>query len=367
MWRCFTISGMNNTRQTFATFMQEALYGENGYYASGRAQSGKSGDYFTAPDVGTVFGKLLLTHFLKWRQCFPVTPFNLIEVGAGEGALAASIGQALPPFNPKDFDELRYTAVEASPVRQARLAERAQDFIDKGILFHVLPSLEIFKEYPVSGILFANELIDAFPVHRVRWKKGQLQEGYVDAGKLVWDIPSTPELLAYVERLQSLGLPWPEGYETEINLAMRPWLQAASTALQQGILVLIDYGWPAHTYYAPEREGGTLRTFSKHRVTNDWLARPGEQDLTADVDFTSLALDAKTVGLEPLAFMEMGSFLTQALERLGPSASLPAGALQQLIHPDAMGSAFHVLILGKGVSEKDLDLNYNRIKRLGLP
>ena len=356
-----------HTRVTFAQFMQDALYGADGYYGSGRAQSGKAGDYFTAPDVSPVFGKLLLSHFMEWRKKIPVSPFNLIEVGSGQGALAASIAAALPPFNPKQYDEIRYTAVEASAERQAMLAGRAENFIDKGILFHILPDLQAFKEYPVSGIAFANELIDAFPVHRVRWHNSQLQEGYVESGKLIWDIPSKPELLQYVDRLRSLGIEWPDGYETEINLAMASWLQMMSAALTQGVIVLIDYGRPAHAYYAPERTGGTLRAFSQHRVSNDWLANPGHQDLTADVDFTSLALDAQAAGLEPLAFMEMGSFLTQAVERLGPAAAeLPPRALQLLIHPDAMGSAFHVLVLGKGVPEKDLNLNYNRLRRLGL-
>src|SRR5476649_1626688 len=122
---------MTPTRVPFAQFMQEALYGTDGYYGSGSARSGKAGDYFTAPDVSPVFGKLLLAHFTEWRKNIGAAPFNLIEVGAGEGALAAGIAAALPPFNPKQYDEIRYTAVEASASRQAKLADRAGDFIDK--------------------------------------------------------------------------------------------------------------------------------------------------------------------------------------------------------------------------------------------
>src|SRR5258708_890447 len=179
---------------------------------------------------------------------------------------------------------------------------------------------------------------------------------------MVWGSPSTPHLAAYLKRIR---VDLPEGYETEINLAMAAWFQMVSQKLQKGLVLLIDYGRPAHQYYDPERSSGTLRAFRGHRVSGDVLTAPGLADLTADVDFTSAALDGRAAGLTPLAFMELGSFLMQGASALqGP----PPAGLQYLIHPEGMGSAFHVLILGKGLPQlSEKDFAHNRIARLGLP
>jgi SAM-dependent MidA family methyltransferase len=436
--------------------MEDALYGPNGYYSSGRARTGRQGDYFTAPDVGAVFGELLAFYFRDWRMRLGVTNFQLVECGPGEGALAESITTALTnsgcdPINeynaslgcdPKlkrstPLDQIpsgfTYLAVERSPFRRKRLETKGFNAVES---FESLPG-------PVTGCIFGNELIDAFPVHRVRMHEGKLEEAYVTtinptltlgspsgrpcplppkAGEgvadgtvpskntstggrdgtdarvrasLKWGPPSTPELARYLERIH---ITLPEGYETEINLSMRTWLKETSRALNHGLIVLLDYGRPAHEYYHPDRTRGTLRAFYQHQVSDNALARPGEQDLTADVDFTSLALDAREAGLDLLAFMDLSSFLISAAEKLyalqlnnaesGVRSSeegtfykenrLPQsairtphflqnpGALQMLIHPDALGQAFQVMILGKGLKKEEWNFPHNRTKRLGL-
>ena len=179
--------------------------------------------------------------------------------------------------------------------------------------------------------------------------------------RFLWREPSTPKLQAYADRL---GISFPEGYETEVNLAMAEWLANVSKVLQKGLVVLIDYGRPAHEYYAPERHRGTLRAFSKHKVSADFLDPSGMVDLTADVDFTSLSLDAKAAGFVPLAFMEMGTFLMSGLERIKNPESLSRAGLKYLLHPEGMGCAFHVLVLGKGIDPADWGFEHNRIKRL---
>lgn len=334
---------------TFAEYMDEMLYGPVGYYSSGVAKSGKSGDYFTAPDVGEAFGVLLAEIFQDWRKRLGGSDFQLIEVGAGEGRLAQDILTRHP---------FRYVAVERSPVRRSFLTK-----IQKGHgALEVEANLDALTN--VSGVIFGNELIDAFPVHRVRNHKGKLQELYVEGPgerrRFVWKDPSTPALDAYFKRI---GIQLPDGYETEVNLAMTDWLDTASRVLDKGLLVLIDYGRPAHDYYAPERTRGTLRAFSQHKVSADFLDPARLVDMTADVDFTSLALDAESVGFSPLAFMEMGTFLMQGAERL---TTVPKG-LKYLIHPEGMGAAFHVLILGKNVRTEDWVFEHNRIGRLALP
>jgi SAM-dependent MidA family methyltransferase len=327
------------SRTTFAEYMDQALYGPGGYYAAGQARSGRQGDYFTAPDVGPAFGQLLTLIFKQWQARLGFDPFHLVEAGAGEGALAQRIGHQFP-----------YIAIERSLFRQNKLKDAG---------FRVLPSLEDLAQSPVSGCLLGNELLDAFPVHRARMKEGRLEEAFVDGARLFWDFPSTPRLAAYFERL---GIDLPEGYETEINLAMSDWFKAARQALKQGLVLLIDYGRPAYEYYAPERDHGTLRSFRNHRVGVDFLNAPGKADLTADVDFTSAALDARAAGFTPLAFMEMGSFLLLGAKEL----TAPVAGLKYLIHPEGMGSAFHVLILGKDVTLTETDFPNNRLSRLGL-
>ena len=146
---------------TFAEFMEEALYGPKGYYASGRARSGREGDYFTAPDVGPAFGRLLALIFQEWQVRFDIMPFRVVEAGAGEGALAANLRATIP---------FPYVAVERSPIRRQILHERH---------FEAVESLEALAAHPVSGCLLGNELFDAFPVHRVRMTKGKLEEAYV--------------------------------------------------------------------------------------------------------------------------------------------------------------------------------------------
>jgi SAM-dependent MidA family methyltransferase len=363
--------------------MEQALYGPDGYYATGAAKSGRQGDYFTAPDVSPVFGRLLAAVLAEWTSEFAVRPFHWIEAGAGEGALVESLGAALKKDHASTAARLVYSAVERSAPRREKLAALAPRM---PCAFRCLPDLSSFASAPVTGCLFANELIDALPVHRVRAKDGRLEEGFVEqtpAGAAWrWAVPSTERLGAYFERLK---ITLPSGYETEVNLAMRPWLAEASAAIRSGLVVLIDYGRPAHEYYDPERRSGTLRGFRRHEVRRDVLA-PGILDITADVDFTSLALDAQEAGFTPLGFMDLGAFLMQGVRSLAKEesrraldhgavlatyATQPPGTewagLRYLIHPEGMGSAFHALILGKGIAPEDWSFEGNRIRRLGLP
>ncbi len=349
---------VKTTRVTFADYMEQALYGPGGYYASGRAHSGRNGDYFTAPDVGPAFATLLGAIFDRWLRQMALTAPSIIEAGAGEGGLALALTPMVANYP--------YIAVERSPVRQEKLRASGLTVFEK---------LEDVARRPVEGVLFANELLDAFPVHRVRWERGKLQEGFVephparDGSKLLWRSPSTPRLAAYFQRL---GIRPSDDYQTEVNLAMADWFKKAASALARGLVCLIDYGRPAHEYYAPERNRGTLRGFSGHRVFDPLDSTGprftgGDVDLTVDVDFTSAALDARAAGFVPLAFMEMGSFLLEGVALLDPrsgAASLPG--LKYLIHPDGLGSSFHVLILGKGVSLAPSDFPHNRLQRLGL-
>jgi SAM-dependent MidA family methyltransferase len=359
----------NEHRITFAAYMEQALYGPEGYYSSGIAHSGRTGDYFTAPDTGPAFGMLLSAIFAQWARQFAARPFHLIECGAGEGALAQGMIQSLQQQDADLCRHLRYDLVERSMARR-RILDTLMG--NSPVPVQVVGQLDELKPRPVAGVLFANELIDAMPVHRVRMHKGRLEEAYVVGAELssahpreVWESPSTPDLADYFDRL---NITLPEGYVTEVNLAMRSWIRQAATVLNPGFLVAIDYGRPAWQYYDSDRREGTLRGFREHEVRRDVLA-PDVADITADVDFTSLAIDGQQAGFQPLAFMEMGPFLMQGaraiLDQGDFKAAAPAG-LRYLVHPEGMGSAFHVLVMGKGIDPKDWIFEHNRLPRLGL-
>jgi SAM-dependent MidA family methyltransferase len=342
----------------FADYMEQILYGPDGYYSSGKAQSGRAGDYFTAPDVGPLFGRLLSEIFHAWQESLQAHPFTLIEAGAGEGRLAADILASRPS---------RYFAVEKSASRRAQLLKLQARF----------PSLEVYSDLDavapgsIQGVVFGNELLDAFPVHRVRVRNGQLEEAYVE-NALVWRAPSTPKLQAYFDRLK---ITLPEGYETEVNLLMADWFSSVAKVLRRGLVLLIDYGRPAQDYYDSERTGGTLRCFKDHRIVDPFARgfRPhenGHVDWTSNVDFTSAALDARAAGFIPLAFMEMGTFLMQGFGLLNrrDNVDLMAHrtALKYLLHPDGMGAAFQVLILGRDIDAGAWTFEHNRLSRLRL-
>jgi len=333
--------------------MEDALYGPLGYYGAGAARTGAGGDYFTAPETGAAFAQLLTAIFTAWRARLAADPFSLVEVGGGEGRLADALMGSW---------SADYTVVERSAARREKIKTAN-------------PSLRLVDDIarinpPATGIIFANELIDAFPVHRVRMMHGLLKEGYIQMASriptLEWNAPSTPQLAAYFERLK---ITLPDGYETEVNLAMADWLRRASGALDRGILLVIDYGRPAWDYYAEERTRGTLRGFKNHRVLDvPELLREGRAaDWTADVDFTSLALDAQNAGFEPLAFMEMGAFLKMGLTpALATDQPAFKPALRYLLHPEGLGAQFHVLILGKNIDAAAWIFEHNRLARLGL-
>ncbi len=359
---------------TFAEYMEQSLYGPRGYYSSGSAKTGRAGDYFTAPEVSPIFGKLLSRIFCNWRSQFSTEGFDLVETGAGEGHLTQVISEATERGKGTFEGETRFTAVEKSETRRAVLSGVAATLRNP---LKIVSELTELEPGSVSGCLFANELIDALPVHRVRFSAGRLTEGYVrpEDGhfEISWQSPSTKHLAAYFERLQTT---LPDAYETEVNLAMRDWIASAARVLSRGLIVLIDYGRPALDYYAPERNRGTLRCFSGHHVIDPFrksahsaVPEATSLDWTSDVDFTSLALDAREAGLQILGYMDLGSFLMLGADDLLREKSLSqaeAVGLRYLMHPEGMGAQFQVLILGKNLEPAAWKFRGNRLRQLGI-
>ena len=356
---------------TTAEFMDLALYHPTlGYYTRAPHRTGRAGDFYTSVDVGPQFGALLATQIDEMYRLLasagsPV--FDLVEVGAGNGQLARDLLDAAESTYPELYAVTRLTLVETSAA--ARAAQ-------PGTLGHHWAKLSASATTMpdrVSGAILANELLDALPTHAVSMTSEGLREIYIDlaGNRFVERIgpPSSPALADYLARLDvDLAVGW----RGEINLAAVQWVRTAARRLERGFVILIDYGHPANQLYSESHRAGTLTTFHRHLVgvlRDDpqqpdgpaWLAHPGEQDITAHVDLTSVRAAAEAEGLEVLGLLDQSYFLLGlgALDDPGIGAA-DADALKQrlalktLLIPGGLGSTHKVLLLGKQVGVPSL-------------
>lgn len=392
---------------TFAQFMEEALYGPDGYYARRPRLGGAGGDYFTAPELHPAFGALLGRQVAEvWDALGRRARFDLVEHGPGSGALCRDLLIWARHEAPDLAHAVRYVLVERSDLLRAaqRATLAAHGLLDARITWEepdLLPPTHLtpppaeanLTPRPASlagrgrtggdteppplreglgdrfasedpgaryGCVLANELLDAFPVHLVTVREGRLLERYVTLQGVrpafVEDVPSTPALARY---FADLGLLPGEGCQAEVNLAAVAWAERTAAGLGRGALLLLDYGYPARELYAPHRRHGTLLCYRGHALSSDPLVRVGEQDITSHVDFTSLARAGERAGLTTLGMVNQESFLTNLglrdYLRLLERASLPAvehdanrRALVELARPEGLG-AVRVLLQARGL------------------
>jgi SAM-dependent MidA family methyltransferase len=373
------ITASPQQRMTFAEYMDLVLYHpEYGYYSAGTVGIGKSGDFFTSSSLGVDFGELLAQQLVEiWEILKKPVPFTVVEMGAGQGSLANDILQELVKY-PDVYNALEYIIVEQAPQLITRQQETLQPWLEEEKIGW--RSLEEISDNSIVGCCFSNELVDAFPVHRVIQQENQLQEIYVTLAEnqLAETVgePSTPRLAEYFE-LIDLSFPsaaYPEGYRTEVNLAALDWLATIARKLLKGYLITIDYGYTAQRYYSPQRQEGTLQCYYQHRRHDHPYALVGQQDLTAHVDFTALERQGEQVGLDQLGFVQQGLFL-MALglgERLSALSSgmysfqevlQRRDALHQLIDPTGLGG-FGVLVQSKGLTKTQKE---HSLKGLTIP
>jgi SAM-dependent MidA family methyltransferase len=374
--------------------MDLALYDPRlGYYARAVQRSGRAGDFFTSVDVGGIFGTLLESQMAEMadllagaRSPQPAASFDLVEAGAGNGRLSADILRASRQAHPEVYARTALHLVEASPAARAAQRDTLGDMADR------LASSSDALPSSFEGVLFANELLDALPVHQVVMREDGLKEIYVtvppeaeslrsrpraseaaaaSAGGAPRELresgsprelvtvegpPSTPALGEYLARL---GVALEPGWRVEINLRAVEWVRDAARRLRCGFLVLIDYGHEARDLYSVAHSSGTLTTFSRHVAAGAeqpadqpaWLRRAGEQDITAHLDFTSVRNAAVEEGLTTLGFLDQTYFLMGIMNARGmPELDLRGRlALKTLVLPGGLGSTLKVLILGKDV------------------
>ena len=340
---------------SFADFMAEALYHpEWGYYSSPhRTRVGTKGDFITSVSVGNSFGRLLaLRLHAFWAANASPPEFHRLEPGPESGQLALDIFRAAKTIDPAFHAAIHYHALEPMTAKREALQSRFAQTDETRLLVH--PSANDLH-FPFGAVL-ANEIIDALPVHLIEWQQDQWLERRVtcDDTGFTWSTSpiSTPGLREALPEFQ----PTPDdGYFTEISLEYHNFFAPLSTALHSGLLLFIDYGHAEADYYSSTRSTGTLQTFSQHKATDNPLASPGSQDLTAHANFTRLADTGRALGLTPTGFIRQERYLTvfaEALfEGLDPKSEEFTSTVRQfrtLTHPSMLGASFHMLELLKG-------------------
>ena len=338
---------------TFAEFHEIALSWPVGGYYSDRSPIGPNGDFYTAPTTHPVFGALIGRQLAElWRSMGSPKYFWVIEPGSGTGVLAHDILDSLESSDPAFLSAVRYTTIDLR--NTANHLPRQTD--------HIQSSKMPFKN--VEGCIIANELLDALPFHRVAQINGRLKEimvGIDQQGQFVETIEelSTPLLQ---ERLRDLNINLPDGYRTEINLLLKPWLENIANILTRGYALLIDYGHEASTLYDESRSTGTLRCYFRHTLNANPYQRVSQQDISCHVDFTSVMNISRSVGLVALGYKSQQCFLRNLgwgdyhdaiiNNRTLSIAQRRANtiAMQTLVSLDGMGK-FKVLLLGKGIKE----------------
>src|SRR4051812_1766358 len=310
-----------------------------GYYAAGAHKFGPGGDFVTAPELGSLFGRTLA----RQLRAFP----RILEVGAGSGALAEVLLHDL---------DCEYWILETSTElrdRQRRRLGGKVRFLDS------LP--ERF-----TGAIVANEVVDAMPVHAVAWRQAGVMERGVsfEDGTFHWNEREATGGLR--NAAQEIEVPIP--YESEINLAGRAWMRTLGERLEAGAVFIIDYGFPRAEYYPPQRSMGTLMCHHRHRSHDDVFFDPGSQDITAHVDFSALAGAAREAGLDVLGYATQAQFLvncgiTDVLAEANVENALHyapiAAQAQKLLSPAEMGELFKVLAVGRGVAAPLLGFSRN--------
>lgn len=343
-------------RIPFARYMELALYAPGlGYYSAGSQKFGSQGDFVTAPELSPLFAHCLA------RQCAQVlarTGGAILEFGAGSGALAAGLIAALDALGTPPSG---YFILEVS----ADLRERQAQAL-AGLAPALRDRVQWLERLPVPGfrgVVIANELLDAMPVHRFVVAGGAAQEVSVTAdGEGFGEVLAAPAGERLAGRLAGLVAAHhlPDGYASECNLAAEDWVAAVAAFLEAGAVFAIDYGFPAAEYYHPQRREGTLMCHYRHRAHGDPYFLPGLQDITAHVDFTAVAEAAAAAGLCVAGFATQANFLlaagiTEALEQAAgddPRRRLElAAAAKRLLMPHEMGELFKVLALTRGVED----------------
>ncbi len=338
----------------FVDYMQRCLYAPGfGYYSAGSHKLGSKGDFTTAPEISSLFSRTLAQHIIDVFQ--QIESKNILEFGAGSGKMAIDILLELESQNALPE---HYYIIEVS----ADLQQRQRQYISSSIP-HLLPKVVWLDTLPTNfiGVVLANEVCDAMPVHCLHFDNGVVKERYIENinNTLQWceSELSQAELIRHVEEITPL-ITNSDDYFTEINLAAKAWLASLANTFQQGAIFIIDYGYSKTNYYHPERNNGTLMCYYQHQGHDNPLILQGLQDITTHVDFTALAQVAFDNRLQVAGFQSQADFLLAGgITELHTTRSdafntlKTATEIKQLTLPSEMGENFKVLSLTRNLEQ----------------
>lgn len=360
----------------FVRFMELALYHPQfGYYMRAPEHTteriGWRGDFYTSSDVHPILGQALAKQAEQMHRLLGQPgQFTVIEMGPGKGLLAKHFLSACQRNFNSLFRQLRYVLIERSPAMREVQRKNLDSWIDQPDLLTWKEDLESLA--PVTGLFFSNELVDSFPVHRVQVTSKGIEELWVDHrdGRFVECLkPLSSDALA--SHLRRVRTDWPESYRSEINLHALAWMDQVARHLDRGFVLTIDYGHTMQDLYQSDRTDGTFLCYSRHSTHEDPFTRVGDQDMTAHVDFSSLAAAGEERGLRTSGFTNQLSFLMglgveQMMEELEPDSGEFHAAIH-LLKPNGMGTTFKVLVQHKGILDPELDgLKYKPFFRSAL-
>ncbi len=343
---------------SFRDYMELCLYQDDfGYYSQRNFPVGKDGDFVTSPHASRLFGCLLS---VQVKECFENITYqydlNICEIGAGSGILAKDILEYFKNFEPSIFNQLKYIIIEPIQRRKEVLREILSEYLDHIVILNALKDIYEFK-----GVIIANELLDAFPVHVIERNSKGIFEIFVDEkeGKFfeIRKEITNKRLLDYIRRNLS---DIPEGYRTEVNLEIFDWIRDLSAVLKEGYVIIIDYGFSKEEYYAPYRNRGTLLGYSRHQTTEDFYKMPGLIDMTAHVNFSDVieAFESEGFfceGLTPqwafLGGLDFERTVKKVLGEINPFSPELAG-IKALIFPQGMGETHKVFMASKNIKKR---------------
>lgn len=339
--------------------MELALYCPvYGYYEAEEDKIGRAGDYYTSVSVGPLFGELLAWQFAEWLG---EGETQIVEAGAHRGELARDILNWLRLNRPGVFERLEYIVVEPSARRQEWQQRTLADFDGKVHWVCEIAELGQSSGKGVSGVMFSNELLDAMPVHRLGWDAREkrwfewavtMKDGQFAWTRALPDVEIHRMARERFEGSAELQDMLPDGFVVEVCPAAESWWDEAAHALHGGKLLTIDYGLSAEELLRPERKHGTLRAYFQHRLSDDLFASPGDQDLTAHVNFSALQSAGEAAGLITELFTTQARFLTNVAAKVWRERSSDEWTQERkrqfhtLTHPEHLGERFRVLVQG---------------------
>ncbi len=340
----------------FREFMASALYdADHGYYASNHQRVGRDGDFITSVSVGRCFG-LILAHRLEryWRELGSPENFQIIELGAHDGALCHDILSEIRLTFPEFYRVVIYNLIETTD--KLRLAQTAKLTPEHAEKFKTLSHIQQLSD--ITGAIISNELIDALPVDIIRRQDNTWLLLMVDLdahGDFIFSPASIPDTHTELIDFCKKHPDFPEGYTTEFQPHLRSLAQDTSQALTKGLLITIDYGYHTEDYYHKDRTEGTLQTYHSHQKSDNPLLAPGEIDITAHVDFTRFTTELEAVGFQLRSLSTQASYLTHqakhwlmAMElEFTPESAALLRQFQTLTHPAMLGTRFMVLEMEK--------------------